>query len=63
MDRAQLIEIAKKIVDAETGITNEVLLEAKIWEIFDSYEISLPDMFEIDELVQDMLSGNFTENI
>ena len=62
MDKAQLIEIAKQIADAETNIINENLLEDTVWNILDNYNLSLFDLFEIDELVQDMLSGNFTYN-
>ena len=60
MDKAQLIEIAKQIADAEANIINENLLEDTVWNILDNYNLSLFDLFEIDELVQDMLSGNFT---
>lgn len=62
MDKAQLIEIAKQIADAEANIINENLLEDTVWNILDNYNLSLFDLFEIDELVQDMLSGNFTYN-
>jgi hypothetical protein len=37
-------------------------LEDTVWNILDNYNLSLFDLFEIDELVQDMLSGNFTYN-